>query len=962
MKNKNAISGFMLKEKREIGELSCLLYEYEHELTGARLIYLDREDENKTFAIGFRTPPEDSTGVFHIIEHSVLCGSEKFPVKEPFVELLKSSLNTFLNALTYPDMTVYPIASRCERDFLNLAEVYLDAVFFPLMKTDKRIFMQEGVHLEYDKESDSLSFKGVVYNEMKGAYSAPEEAGFPELDAMLWEGTPYGYDSGGCPDNIPELTYEKFVSMHDKYYHPSNAIVVLDGKQDLDKSLSLIDSYFSRFDRKNIDFCKANFTKSIKPIKEVYYDATAEGAEESKTRLLVASAFAPATDKCARLAAAIVADILTGNNDSPLKRELISRGLAEDVNMNISDTELLSLTVEYRGIDRERLSEIEDTTRGVACRMIEEGVPREKIHAALNMLEFKSREADYGTRPRGVVLAISAIKNIVRGGDPDADMSVIPLYARARELADANYYEQILRGMLIDADHKASVLVLPSESFGREVAERERERLDEIRKALGEKEIEQLILDAESLRERQEGEDSEEALATIPRLELCDLPESVEFPKCERQEISGVQVLSPVVKTGGIIYTELQFDLSDLSPEELTTATILSGVYQSVPTENYSLLELTDEIRSSLGSLSVCTKKLTVSDGTGRALPMLAVNAAALAERFSEIPRLVTEVLFKSRLDDAERIKTMIKQTLMYAEEAFVSGGENLALDTASGSTHIAGAVEDSISGYSAYKRIKEFSKRLDKDAPSALAELLDMAKRILVRERLTVSVAGMDAEPLVEEILTSVPSGSIGAPFAHKVNEGKSIGYAIPSRVSYAVEGAFAPEARELLGALRVARHILSYEYLWNGIRVLGGAYGAGFVVRKSGEVLYYSYRDPSPERSLEYYANAPEALRAFANEADDLSDFIIGAVGEYDILLSPRTYASVATMYARMGWSEEDERRLWDDMRRTDREALLRVADLLDGMRDGAVQVVVGPESELIGIEGISEDIRHI
>ena len=959
---KRKISGFSLIEQKEVAELSCSLYRYLHDKTGAELIYLDREDENKTFAIGFRTPPEDSTGVFHIIEHSVLCGSEKFPVKEPFVELLKSSLNTFLNALTYPDKTVYPVASRCERDYLNLVEVYLDAVFFPLMKTDRRIFMQEGVHLEYDKESDSLSFKGVVYNEMKGAYSAPEEAGFPELDAMLWEGTPYGFDSGGDPERIPDLTYEKFVETHERYYHPSNAAVVLDGRQDIEKTLSLIDSYFSRFSRKNIEICKPKYTKTVKPMREVCYDASEADAEDSKTRLLVASTFAPASDKCARLCAAILADIMTGNNDSPLKEALISRGLCEDVNMNISDTDLLALTVEYRGIDRERLDEIERVTRETVEKIIDSGVPREKIVAALNMLEFKAREADYGTRPRGVMLALSAIKNMFKGCPADEDMQVIPLYARARELCEGDYYESLLRRMMLDTDHKASVLLLPSETFGSEVAERESERLANISLGLDDKDIEALIRDTESLRERQEGCDSPEAIASLPRLTLDDLPSGVKFPQCERLEVSGIPVLSPMVKTGGIVYAELQFDLSDLSPEELTSATILSGVYQSVPTENYSLLELTDEIRSSLGSLTVSVKKLTLSDGTGRALPMLAVNVAALTECYAEIPRLVREVLFKSRLDDAERIKTMIKQTVMYAEEAFISGGDNLALDTASACTHAAGAVEDSISGYSAYRRIKEFSARLDTDARSALSELSEMAKRILVRERLTVSVAGMESEPIVKEIASFTPSGSIGAPFEHKAKEGRGIGYAIPSRVSYAVSGAFAPEAREMLGTLRVVRHIMSYEYLWNAIRVLGGAYGAGFVVRKSGEILYYSYRDPSPERSLEYYASAPEALREFANETEDLTDFIIGAVGEYDILLSPRTYASIATMYARMGWSEEDERRLFNDMIRTDKSALLRAADLLDRMQESSVQVVVGPESALAEIKCVSEDIRHI
>ena len=960
MNNKNVISGFLLKEKRDIDELSCSLYEYEHELTGARLVYLDREDENKTFAIGFRTPPEDSTGVFHIIEHSVLCGSERFPVKEPFVELLKSSLNTFLNALTYPDMTVYPVASRCERDFLNLTEVYLDAVFFPLMKTDRRIFMQEGVHLEYDRESDSLSFKGVVYNEMKGAYSAPEEAGFPELDAMLWEGTPYGYDSGGCPDNIPDLTYEKFVAMHDRYYHPSNAIVVLDGKQDLNKTLALIDSYFLRFSRKNIDICKYKFAKSVKPMKEIYYDST-EG-EDSKTRLLVATSFAPATDRCARLTAAIVADILTGNNDSPLKRELISRGLIEDVNMNVSEAELCSLTVEYRGIKKESVDEIEAVTREVVEGMICGGVPREKISAALNMLEFKSREADYGTRPRGVVLALSAIKSIVRGGAPDADMSVIPLYARARALMDGDYYEDLLRRMMIDVDHKASVLVLPSESFGRKVAERERERLDGIRKTLGEKEIDELILDVESLRERQEGDDSPEALKSLPRLTRDDLPNGVRELDCARGEVLGVPTLSPMVKTNGIVYARLCFDLSDLAPEELTLANVLSGIYLSVPTENYSLLALTDEIRSSLGSLSVIARKLSLVDGEGGALPMLTVNAAALAERYTDIPRLVSEVLLRSKLDDTERIKTLIKQTLMYAEEAFVSGGETLALDTASACTNTAGAVEDSLSGYTAYKRMKEYAERLDRDADGFISELSALAARIIVRDRLTVSVCGMDTETLAKELIASLPSGKVGAPYQYKPNEGRDIGYAIPGRVSYAVIGAFSPEARGMLGALRVARHILSYEYLWNTIRVQGGAYGAGFVTRKTGEILYYSYRDPSPKKSLEYYRSAPEALRAAARGIEDLTDFIIGAVGEYDILLSPRIEAGLATDFALVGWSRDDEAEFFSDMISTDKDALLRVADLLEKIQEGAVQVVVGPESALTTIDGVRDDIRRI
>ena len=960
MKEKTKICGFLLKETRELSELSCNIYEYEHEKTGARLVYLDREDENKTFAIGFSTPPEDSTGVFHIIEHSVLCGSEKFPVKEPFVELLKSSLNTFLNALTYPDRTVYPVASRCERDYLNLMEVYLDAVFFPLMKTDERVFMQEGVHLEYDKEDDSLSFKGVVYNEMKGAYSAPEEAGFPELDRALYKGTPYEYDSGGCPENIPDLTYEKFVLAHEKYYHPKNSVTVLDGKQDLEKSLALIDSYFSRFEDKNIEICKFEFTKEITPTETVYYDASDEEGEKSKIRLLRQTAFASFDDRCAALAGGIIADVLAGTNDSPLKRELISKGLVEDVTLSVGSSALTTVTVEYRGIRSEDSSKIEEITREVVRKMLLDGVPRAKISASLNRLEFRALEADYGARPRGIALALSAVGNMLRGVPAEAAMSQIPLYKKMRELIDTDFYERVLSKMLLDYDHSSSVLLIPSESFGREIAERESARLAKIRASLDGAALSALLEKQNALILRQEGEDSPEALATLPRLSLSDIPKKPKRLECEKLELDGVGVLSPKVKTD-VVYTELYFKLTDLSPEELTLTSLLVALYLNLPTENYDVLSLGDEIKSSLGSFVASSRRIALTDGTGRGLPLFSVSCAALAERWREIPRMLKEVLLTTRLD-AERVKTVLRQIVIYAEEGMISSGETLALGAASATVSHSGAVEENFDGYTAYLRFKEYSEILDKNPEKLLNALSALSEKIIRRAGLVISVTGMDPSEMAREIIEFIPEGKMGCDAEIPLLPAREIGYAIPSRVSYAVSGGFLPLSRAMQGAMRVARHILSYDYLWNNIRVLGGAYGAGFVTRKAGEIFCYSYRDPSPERSLEIYKGAPAFLRQIAEGGVDLTDYIIGAVGEYDILISPKLSAQIASDFALIGWSPEDEEEFFAGLVGTDSASLCALADELERLFENAVLAVVGEREKLEKIEGISDNILTI
>ncbi len=937
--------GFTLVRTKKLDEIEATLYEFLHDKSGARLIYLDRDDENKSFAIGFPTPPENDTGVFHIIEHSVLCGSKKYPLNDPFAELLKSSLNTFLNAITYSDRTVYPVSSRCERDFLNLVDVYMDAVFSPNMLKNPAVFMQEGWRYEYDEKENALSYNGVVYNEMKGAYSSPDELGASCLNKALYNGTSYGYDSGGDPTHITELTYEGFKAAHEKYYHPSSARIILDGRMNIDRLLSLLDSHLAEFEKREPSADSKDNPLTPTPLTEIKYEISDAEDEKGRARILYGFAYADSLDKEAGLVASVLSDILCGSNASPLKKALLDGGLAKDAMMYSSNEGKQTLIIEIRDADETKLFEIDELVKTVIGSIVSEGIDKEKIKASLNSIEFRLRERDYGALPAGIVFALSMLGDWLKGAAPENALLLDSVVNNVRNKIDGDCFEKTLSAITLENAFKSKVIMLPDKTLAERKAKEESENLSKILSDLSEEELEKIIEDERRLREWQQTEPTEELLRCIPTLSLDDVPKKINRPQASISRLNGAKILKCPVKTNGIVYISLYFDASDLEKGEFLQLSLLASALLNFPTKNHDALSLQNDIKANLGNLFA---SFGVGEKDGIATPYLKIGTKALTSKADDIIRLVGEVLLTSRIEDAFEMSNIVAQAKSSIEDMIISAGESFALSRIEASFSEAGAISDYLSGYEAYRLLSEINGNA-KAVSKLTADVSSLLKRLADRQRLTISVTGDVDDGFLSRLISIFPdSKSVCAKKTTPPCADNNEYFLIPTKVAYAVLGGKAQNAEGHLGLLRVARSILSYEYLWNTVRVQNGAYGTGFVPRKNGSLSFYSYRDPSPANSLLFYEESAEYLRSLAKN-QNITKFIIGAIGEYDTLITPRTAEAISVSDYFNGWTAQDEADVRSEMLGMTCLDLLTVADIIDGVMANKRQVVVGGEEHL-------------
>ncbi len=950
MNIKNKISGFSLERVAQISEMHADIYEFVHDVTGARLIYLNRDDSNMTFAVSFATPPENDTGVCHIIEHSVLCGSEKYPLKDPFAELLKGSLNTFLNAMTYDDKTVYPVSSRCERDFLNLVDVYLDAVLHPNLLKNPNIFKQEGWHYEYDGES--LSRSGVVYNEMKGAYSSPDDVAMQELSRTLFGGTLYAYDSGGDPSAIPTLTYDALVSFYKKYYHPSNAKIFLDGTMELEKVLSLIDSHLSRFSKIDISVSYEKTPDSLCE-RTVKYEIS-ENEDGERARVLFGYVYADFDNPTELMKTSVLCDYLCGSNASPLKRELLSRGLCGDVSMYTGRTREQTVVLEVRDTSEEKIPEIKRIVDATIEKIAKEGLDKKALSATLDHIEFKLRERDYGGLARGVGFALTLLGYWLYGERPELSLMYEDTLTSVRAEIENGGFEDTLLKMTLQNTHKGTLIMLPDKNLARERAENEAQEMRRLLASMSSEELENIKREEAELRAWQEADESE-AADTLPKLSISDIPESSERTPREVKNISGCETILHDIETEGIVYAGLFFDASDTPADELYMISLLSSALGNLDTEKSTALELQSKIKASLGSLRV---SVAITSKSGKAVPYLKVSASALSSKVGKISELLSEILLKSKFDDTSEITNILVQMKAEYEDSAVSGGHSLALDRTEAYTSAKGAVNEYISGYEAYLKIKEYVK--NKDKISALCKKLEsLAERIICKERLTLSLTGRCDSALASEIISVFPEKSPAVRINYEPLGIRREFFLVPSKVGYASLGGCENIDIEALGELRVVRSILSYEYLWNTIRVSGGAYGAGFVPRRTGYVGFYSYRDPSPARSLEKYKESADYLRALAQDGASIEKFIIGAMGEYDPLTTPKNAAAQSSWNYINGTSDEELDRERAALLSTDKDSLIRAANIIDGLTKINSICIVGGNEHLSACKEIVENV---
>lgn len=968
LKVNDKLHGFTVTRIREIGEFEGQLIEMTHDRTGAGLVWAKSSEENKLFSVGFRTLPDDNTGVFHILEHSVLCGSEKFPVKEPFVELLKTSMNTFLNAMTYSDKTLYPVSSRMEQDYLNLMEVYLDAVFRPSILNNPNIFYQEGWHI--DTAGDEPVYKGVVFNEMKGAMSDVDQIAERTLGKLLFPDTCYGFNSGGDPDAIPDLTYEEFVGKYKKFYHPSNAYFYLDGDIPLDKTLGMIESYLEGYDR--LDGI---------PEVEMQVPRTAEDVcrfavndDEGKAMIVLGRIAGTWEDRDKLLALSVLTEQLADSNDSPLKRAVLSSGLAEDMEIYVSDGIAQPyLVILFRGVDPSALPEemtsssdtYEDRVKAAGDRLLaivketvdkvtEEGIPERDLEASANQLDFRFRQYP---EPQGLYRANAVFGAWLYGGDPALYLKSSEAISILRESLTKDALRALAEEYLLDTESLSRLTLIPSPTLEEEMQKEESARVEKIINAMDEKERSTLEELNSSLNEWQASSDSEEALATIPQLDLADISRVPELIGTEISEAGGVTLIYHPVVTNGIIYINAYFPLTDLPLEDLPPAALLTEFYKDLPTENYSVRDLQNEIKMYVGNMSFGIDVLAKDDDKSACTPVLRARASVLKDNLSHAEDLIIEILTRTRFDDRSLMKELIAQIDDEGRRYAVSSGHRLALYAARSHYSSRDAAAEALNGFTFLSYIhglnQEFDSRIDGYEKFA-RELID---RTVVRSGAYVSVTASEPADIsrlagmLAEGSSRPESVSYTSPLPAK------LGIQVPASVSHSVCAYdLAQMGAKAKGSISVAANILSLAYLWNEIRVKGGAYGTSVNANRTGSYICYSYRDPSPARSLGIYASIPDFLTAFASaEGLDIDGFIISTIAQTEPLVSPAAKGRSADDFWFSGFTDEDRIRVRSEILGTTPEDLLSWREAFGQLASEGSICVIGPKAALESCEGL-------
>ena len=949
------LHGFEVKAKIFVKDLDADVYTLEHERCGARLTFIARDDENKTFSISFKTLPEDSTGVFHILEHSVLCGSDKYPVKDPFVELLKGSLNTFLNAMTFDDKTMYPVSSRNDKDFLNMVDVYMDAVLHPLSLRSPNAFYQEGWHYEVDEKTGELTYKGVVLNEMRGVFSSPDAISERQMNAMLYEGTPYAEDSGGDPTEITNLTYEDYCQAHARFYHPSNAELFLDGNVKLDEVLPLINSFLKDYDRQERtgDIPTSKITEPKRCVCE--YEAKPGEDTADKGRITLGMLIARFNEREKLIATNLLLGALFSNNESVAKKAIIDSGLCEDLDASVRDGVLEpALVFDFinvkDGKEEELLTLFRDTVSGI----IASGVDKEELLATLNATEFRVRERDFGTLPAGVYNAMVSLETLLYSDDPVGNLRYEEALAslRAHITDGTDYYESLLREFIIDNKKCATVIMHPSLTLAEKRLEAEKNELREHLASLGEDELDALKKMNLELEGWQQTEDTPEAIATLPTLSIEDIPARVEPTPIEVTEVLGARVIKHDIQTSGIVYTDLFFDVSDVSEDEISLISIYNLLLSNLATEMHDAPSLQREIKSSLGAFDA--RLVALSEGKTPRI-YLQVGASALENQKHKIPELISEILGHTTFEDEAAIRNILRQTIISFEESFTASGHQMGISRASAAVSVESAVREYYGGYEAYLKLKALDDDFDARIAEIKANLYEFGKKYIESGRLTVSITGKADNEFVEKLVKiAKPSEKVAPVCCISTLKRRREGIVIPAQVAFACgAGTLYDIGEEPVGSLDVVRKLVGLEFLWSRIRVRGGAYGAGMGAALNGNLTFYSYRDPSPASSLECYREVPEFIRSFVKDGGDVTKYVIGAAGDSDPIRTPRTRGAACTLRHLRGKTHEDILHIRQQLLATDSDELLRLADVIERATSDVAVCVVGGKEKLDALE---------
>ena len=960
--NKENLTAYEVVTEEELTDIHSKGWLLRHKKTGARVMLIENDDENKVFNIAFRTPPKDSTGVAHILEHSVLCGSKDFPLKDPFVELVKGSLNTFLNAMTYPDKTCYPVASCNDQDFQNLMHVYLDAVFYPNIYKREEIFRQEGWNYHLEQPEGPLKYNGVVYNEMKGAFSSPDEVLEREIMNHLFPDTTYGCESGGDPKNIPDLTYENFLNFHRTYYHPSNSYIYLYGNMDMEEKLKFLDEhYLSNFDYLDVDSVIQE-QKAFEKCQDVVleYPVAENEGEEDNTYLSYNMVAGNASDSQMAMAFEVLDYALLSAPGAPLKQALLDAKAGKDVYGSYDDGILQPyFTVIAKGSNPDKKEEFLSVIRQVLGDIVKNGIDKKAIEAGINYFEFRYREADFSSYPKGLMYSLDILGDwLYEQGNPFAQVQQLEVFEKLKAAVNEGYFEELIQKYLLDNTHGSIVIIKPERGRTARMDKELADKLQAYKDSLSKEEIDALVKATKELEEYQEEESAPEDLAKIPVLGREDISREIAPIYNKELETGGVKLVHHEVETNGIGYTALLFDLSGIPEEKLPYISILQSVLGIIDTKNYEYSELFNEINVHTGgigtSLELYTDATKVKEKEFCAT--FEIKGKALYPKMDVLFSMMREILMESDLGDEKRLKEILAMLKSRLQMSFLSSGHTTAALRSLSYTSPMAKFKDDTDGIGYYEVVKELEENFEEKKAELIANLRQIAQQIFRKDNLIISyTSSADGLAPMEEAFAKIADTlhteekEAETPCEiHCVKRNE--GFKTSSKVQYVARtGNFIDRGVEYTGALQILKVILSYDYLWQNVRVKGGAYGCMSSFNRIGEGYLVSYRDPNLEKTMEIYEGVVEYLKNFNVDDRDMNKFIIGTISNIDRPMNPAAKGSRSmNLYMNHVSAEmiREERNQILDAQQSDIRAL---ADVLQALLDAHELCVIGSEEKI-------------
>ncbi len=975
--NLKLIPQYELLQQEYIEDIQVQGYLLRHRKSGARVLVLQNDDNNKVFNIAFRTTPQDSTGAAHIMEHSVLCGSRLFPVKDPFVELVKGSLNTFLNAMTYPDKTMYPVASCNERDFCNLMHVYLDAVFYPNIYQKEEIFRQEGWHYELEDPKDEIVYNGVVYNEMKGAFSSPEDVLEREILNTLFPDTTYGVESGGDPVHIPELTYEAFIDFHRKYYHPSNSYIYLYGNMDAEERLAWMDrEYLCHFEKSEVE-SQVRLQEPFEKMREfeTEYPVTEGEPLEDNTYLAWNAVIGTSLDVELCNAFAVLEYALISAPGARLKQAVLDAGIGKDV-MGSYDSGTLQpvFSLIAKNSNKEEKEHFLEVIRETLRQIAAEGIDKKALLAGINTMEFKFREADYGSFPKGLIYGIDVFDSWLYDENRPFDyLKQLLVYETLKEKVESRYYEELIQKYLLDNPHETLIVATPRRGLTDQEDERVREKLAAYKESLSPEQVNHLVAQTKALRAFQDTPSPEEDLKKIPMLEREDIEKKITPYANKELRWKETTVLLHDVFTNGISYMNLMFESSDVAAEDIPYLGLLKSVIGMVDTEHYSYSDLNNEINGNSGGINAGLWNFPLlKEGQG-IRTFFGIRVKVLYDKIPFAIKMASEMLFESSFENDRRLYEILARQKSRLSMNLSSAGHSTAAVRGMSYFSEVSAFNDAVSGVRYYKFVEDLERNFEQKKDELRAALKRLCGQLFCKERLMVSVtmdgAGLEkARDCIEKFIESLPSGESGAsakgpdaePAASPKGGPNAAGTGIVNTVNEAFTtagqvqyvartGNFRAAGYSYTGVLKILKVIMSYDYLWINIRVKGGAYGCMSSFGRTGDSYFVSYRDPHLVQTNKVYQGIPEYLEQFDVSDRDMTKYVIGTISDLDVPLTPQTQGSRSLSAWISGVTEEMIQQERDEILAADRDAIRALAPLIRSVLDQQYICVIGNEAKI-------------